>query len=254
MQTDTLKDAQYGSWLRAGSGWSLVGENKESKMGEGEIGRLILGKGEERVENSLRERSVEAKEEGNGKIHEIGRKEDGDTIAANIGVRKMDKKIEREGTGIGEGEKEEGTNCGDIMIVDFIEQEKKGEQGECSDIGVQKQITTVAIPASRKPLRDCTNSLLIKERSEGLEDKGMAKGQWKKKARMQGQKLDERGKETLENLMVGNRKIDRLMTEPDQELMEVMTIGKKRKIDWFETKLGSFEVEETSREWSQAYK
>lgn len=82
----------------------------------------------------------------------------------------------------------------------------------------------------------------------------MTKGQWKRKVRMQGYNLDNLEVMMKEKLMDCNKKRKRNETEPDQDLMTTISIGKKRKANLTETELCLSEVEETSREWSQTYK
>lgn len=108
-----------------------------------------------------------------------------------------------------------------------------------------------ASPAvTRIPFLECTNTKPGISKERELHPKKNVKGQWKRRARMQGKEIQMDclgGNEVLEE---GNKKRDWECWEGEQENTFVMQAVKKGKLHSSNRVAKASEVEDTSRNWS----
>lgn len=96
------------------------------------------------------------------------------------------KGIDTKEKAIGTWNRGESPSNGDLMLIDLPGQVDKRRKWNKSTIEEQKNNTQEAMSVQRTPLGDCSNCLSIKGIAKGTEVRKMTKGQWKRKARMQG--------------------------------------------------------------------
>lgn len=101
---------------------------------------------------------------------------------------------------------------------------------------------------------DCTNHIDLHYKNKAINRNSNMKGQWKRRARMQAMGIAE-GMTTQQNKQ-GDEQLKKSRRSTDENSKEDCEpqVWKKTKSSTKEVDQQFFEVEETSRDWSQVYK
>lgn len=140
------------------------------------------------------------------------------------------------------------------MALDFPNLEclgtTEGSKGENQDT----ETTSMTRPDERAPLKDCTNQLQGKGHFNQAESNRSHKGQWKRKARLQGRENIRQELMLEDGHPEISRKRDRTVEIEDTGLSPVILAGKKEKWEGLTLSLSNVEVGAASLNWAQLYK